>query len=163
GLSCFLLPRVRADGLPNVFQFQRLDDRVYNRSNASSVVEFAHTPTVLVGEDGRGVRTIIEVVYRPRRGCAIRPPAGMSQSVGEEGRGGRTLIEMVARTRLGCVIGSAAGMRQAVAEATWDARHRSAFGALLIDQPAMVSVLADLALESEAATMTAMRLARAHD
>lgn len=75
----------------------------------------------------------------------------------------RTIIEMVARTRLDCVIGSAAGMRQAVAEAVWHAEHRSAFGRPLVDQPAMAAVLADLALESKAATWTAMRLARAHD
>ncbi|TQC47254.1 DNA alkylation response protein [Rhodococcus sp. WS4] len=83
--------------------------------------------------------------------------------VGGPGRGVRTIIEMVARTRLDCVLGSAAGMRQSVAEAVWHARHRSAFGAMLADQPAMTSVLADLALESEAATVTALRLARAHD
>ena len=70
---------------------------------------------------------------------------------------------MVNRTRLDCVLGTAAGMRQAVAEAVWHARHRSAFGRVLVDQPAMAAVLADLALESEAATATAMRLARAHD
>jgi putative acyl-CoA dehydrogenase len=75
----------------------------------------------------------------------------------------RTIIEMVARTRLDCVLGSAAGMRQAVAEATWHARHRTAFGRVLVDQPAMANVLADLALESEAATVTAIRLARAYD
>jgi putative acyl-CoA dehydrogenase len=74
-----------------------------------------------------------------------------------------TIIEMVTHTRLDCVIGSAAGMRRGVAEAVWHARHRSAFGALLADQPAMVNVLADLALESEAATATALRLARAYD
>ena len=130
GLSCFLVPRVLGDGSRNVFRIQRLKNKVGNRSNASSEVEFADTTAFLVGEEGRGVRTI---------------------------------IEMVARTRLDCVIGSAAGMRQAVAEATWHARHRRAFGALLVDQPAMTAVLADLALESEAATLTAMRLARAHD
>jgi putative acyl-CoA dehydrogenase len=70
---------------------------------------------------------------------------------------------MVTRTRLDCVLGSAAGMRQAVAEATWHSRHRAAFGRLLVDQPAMTAVLADLALESEAATVTAIRLARAYD
>jgi putative acyl-CoA dehydrogenase len=130
GLSCFLLPRVLADGTRNAFAIQRLKDKVGNRSNASSEVEFDGTTAFLLGEEGRGVRTI---------------------------------IEMVARTRLDCVYGSAAGMRQSVAEALWHARHRSAFGAKLVDQPAMTAVLADLALESEAATATALRLARAHD
>ena len=130
GLSCYLLPRVLADGTRNAFAIQRLKDKVGNRSNASSEVEFDGTTAFLLGEEGRGVRTI---------------------------------IEMVARTRLDCVYGSAAGMRQSVAEALWHARHRSAFGAKLVDQPAMTAVLADLALESEAATATALRLARAHD
>jgi putative acyl-CoA dehydrogenase len=83
--------------------------------------------------------------------------------VGEIGAGIRTIIEMVARTRLDCVFGTAAGMRQGVAEALWHVRHRAAFGRTLIDQPAMTAVVADLALESEAATATALRLARAHD
>jgi len=130
GLSCFLLPRVLPDGTRNVFRVQRLKDKLGNRSNASSEIELDGTVAVMVGEAGRGVRTI---------------------------------IEMVNRTRLDCVLGSAAGMRQCVAEAVWHARHRSAFGRVLVDQPAMASVLADLALESEAATVTAMRLARAHD
>ncbi len=130
GLSCFLLPRVLPDGSRNVFSIQRLKDKLGNRSNASSEIELDGTVALMVGEPGRGVRTI---------------------------------IEMVNRTRLDCILGSAAGMRQAVAEALWHARHRSAFGRLLLDQPAMTSVLADLALESEAATVTALRLARAHD
>ncbi len=130
GLSCFLVPRVLPDGTRNVFRIQRLKDKLGNRSNASSEVELDGTVAVMVGEPGRGVRTI---------------------------------IEMVNRTRLDCILGSAAGMRQSVAEAVWHARHRSAFGRVLVDQPAMSSVLADLALESEAATATAMRLARAHD
>jgi len=130
GLSCFLLPRVLPDGERNVFRVQRLKDKLGNRSNASAEVELDGTVAVMVGEPGRGVRTI---------------------------------IEMVNRTRLDCVLGSAAGMRQCVAEAVWHARHRSAFGRLLVDQPAMSAVLADLALESEAAIATAMRLARAHD
>jgi putative acyl-CoA dehydrogenase len=83
--------------------------------------------------------------------------------VGEPGRGVPTIIEMVNHTRLDCVIGTAAGMRAAVATATWHAAHRSAFGARLIEQPLMVNVLADLAIESEAATAVAMRLARAYD
>ena len=130
GLSCFLLPRVLADGGRNPFRIQRLKDKLGNRSNASAEIELDGALATLVGEPGRGVRTI---------------------------------IEMVARTRLDCVLGSAAGMRQSVAEALWHARHRAAFGRALVDQPAMTAVLADLALESEAATATALRLARAHD
>lgn len=130
GLSCFLVPRVLEDGTRNVFLIQRLKDKLGNRSNASSEVEFDGTVGYLLGEEGRGVRTI---------------------------------LEMVNRTRLDCIFGSAAGMRQAVAEAAWHARHRSAFGARLVDQPAMTAVLADLSLESEAATAVALRLARAHD
>jgi putative acyl-CoA dehydrogenase len=130
GLSCFLLPRILPDGTRNVFRIQRLKNKLGNKSNASSEIELDGTVGVTVGEPGRGVRTI---------------------------------IEMVARTRLDCVLGSTAGMRQSVAEAVWHARHRSAFGKVLADQPAMTSVLADLALESEAATVTALRLARAHD
>ena len=83
--------------------------------------------------------------------------------LGDEGRGVATIIEMVTHTRLDCVIGSAAGIRRGVAEAVWHARHRSAFGARLIEQPLMRNVLADLALESEAATATALRLARSYD
>ena len=130
GLSCFLVARILDDGSRNVFRIQRLKDKLGNRSNASSEIELADTVGALVGEEGRGVKTI---------------------------------IEMVARTRLDCVYGTTAGMRQAVAEAAWHVRHREAFGRLLVDQPAMTAVLADLALESEAATATAMRLARAHD
>jgi putative acyl-CoA dehydrogenase len=130
GLSCFLLPRVLDDGTRNVFRIQRLKDKLGNRSNASSEVEFDGTLAYLLGEEGRGVRTI---------------------------------IEMVSQTRLDCIFGTAAGMRQGVAEAAWHVRHREAFGRMLVDQPAMTAVIADLALESEAATATAMRLARAHD
>ncbi|MBM7505866.1 acyl-CoA dehydrogenase family protein [Agromyces aurantiacus] len=130
GLSCFFVPRVLPDGSRNVFRIQRLKDKLGNRSNASSEVEFDGTDGWLVGEEGRGVVTI---------------------------------VQMVTRTRLDCVLGTAAGMRQAVAEAAWHVRHRRAFGALLVDQPAMAAVIADLALESEAATVTAMRLARAYD
>ncbi|MFC9767834.1 acyl-CoA dehydrogenase family protein [Rhodococcus jostii] len=130
GLSCFLLPRILPDGTRNVFRIQRLKNKLGNKSNASSEIELDGTVGVMVGEPGRGVRTI---------------------------------IEMVARTRLDCVLGSTAGMRQSVAEAVWHARHRSAFGKVLADQPAMTSVLAHLTLESEAATVTALRLARAHD
>jgi putative acyl-CoA dehydrogenase len=130
GLSCFFVPRVLPDGSRNVFRIQRLKDKLGNRSNASSEIELDGTTAWLVGEEGRGVATI---------------------------------VQMVTRTRLDCVIGTAAGMRQSVAEAAWHVRHRSAFGSLLVDQPAMAAVVADLALESEAATVTAMRLARAYD
>jgi putative acyl-CoA dehydrogenase len=100
---------------------------------------------------------------RSNASCEVEFDDTVGHLIGEVGAGVRTIIEMVARTRLDCVYGSAAGMRQGVAEALWHARHRSAFGALLVDQPAMTAVLADLALEAEAATATAMRLARAHD
>ncbi|UOE42804.1 acyl-CoA dehydrogenase family protein [Agromyces larvae] len=130
GLSCAFVPRIRPDGSRNAFAIQRLKDKLGNRSNASSEVEFDGTVGYLVGDEGRGVATI---------------------------------VQMVTRTRLDCVIGSAAGMRQAVAEAAWHVRHRRAFGSLLVDQPAMRAVAADLALESEAATWTAMRLAAAYD
>jgi putative acyl-CoA dehydrogenase len=130
GLSCFLVPRVLDDGTRNIFRIQRLKDKLGNRSNASSEIEFDQTVGFLIGEEGRGVRAI---------------------------------IEMVSRTRLDCIYGTTAGMRQSTAEALWHVRHRRAFGATLIDQPAMTAVVADLALESEAATATAMRLARAHD
>ncbi|GIF25968.1 putative acyl-CoA dehydrogenase [Actinoplanes tereljensis] len=130
GLSCFMVPRVLPDGSRNVFRIQRLKDKLGNRSNASSEPEFDDTVAWLVGEEGRGVRTI---------------------------------IEMVAMTRLDCVTGSASGMRAALSQAIHHTRHRSAFGKLLADQPAMTNVLADLALESEAATVLAMRLAGAVD
>jgi putative acyl-CoA dehydrogenase len=129
GLSCFVLPRVLPDGSRNRFHLQRLKDKLGNRSNASSEVEFHGAWARLLGEEGRGVPTI---------------------------------IEMVNHTRLDCVLGSTTGMRQGVAQATHHAAHRSAFGKLLIDQPLMRNVLADLCVESEAATVTAMRLARAY-
>jgi putative acyl-CoA dehydrogenase len=131
GVTCFALPRVLPGGERNAgFQLQRLKDKLGNRSNASSEVEF--------------------------RGA-------MAQMVGEPGRGVPTIIEMVNHTRLDCVIGAAAGLRLGVAQATWHAAHRSAFGSRLADQPLMRNVLADLAIESEAATLTALRLARAYD
>jgi putative acyl-CoA dehydrogenase len=130
GLSCFLLPRILADGARNEFHIQRLKDKLGNHSNASSEVEFTGAWARMVGEPGRGVPTI---------------------------------IEMVGHTRLDCVIGGAAGMRAGVVGATWHAMHRSTFGKLLIDQPLMRNVLADLCVESEAATALAMRLARAYD
>ncbi|MFC9688456.1 acyl-CoA dehydrogenase family protein [Kribbella sp. NPDC056951] len=130
GLSCFVVPRVLADGNRNTFALQRLKDKLGNRSNASSEVEFHSTVGYRLGDEGAGVRTI---------------------------------IEMVAATRLDCVLGSAALQRRALVEATWHTHHRSAFGSLLSDKPAMLNVLADLALESEAATALSMRLAAAVD
>ncbi|MET8642821.1 acyl-CoA dehydrogenase family protein [Streptomyces sp. NPDC004096] len=130
GLTCFLLPRVLEDGSRNVFRIQRLKDKLGNRSNASSEVEFDATWARRVGDEGRGVRTI---------------------------------IEMVAATRLDCVLGSAALMRQAVAQAIHHCTYREAFGGKLVDKPLMRNVLADLALESEAATTLALRLAAAYD
>jgi putative acyl-CoA dehydrogenase len=130
GLSCFALPRVLDDGTRNSFRLQRLKDKLGNRSNASSEVEFDGAWAQMVGEPGRGVPTI---------------------------------IEMVGHTRLDCAIGAAAGMRWGAAMATHHAAHRSAFGKLLIDQPLMRNVLADLCVEAEAAIALAMRLARAYD
>src|SRR3954469_4501710 len=130
GVSCFAVPRVLPDGSRNVFRLQRLKDKLGDRSNASSEVEFDGTTAWLVGEPGRGVPTI---------------------------------IEMVNTTRLDCVLGSAATMRAALTQAIHHARHRRAFGALLADQPLMQNVLADLAVESEAATALGVRLAAAGD
>jgi putative acyl-CoA dehydrogenase len=130
GLSCFLVPRVLPGGERNPFLIQRLKDKLGNRSNASSEPEFDDTVAWLVGAEGQGVRTI---------------------------------IEMVAMTRLDCVTGSAAGMRGALVQAVHHARHRSAFGGPLIGKPLMRNVLADLAVESEAATALALRLAGAVD
>ncbi|MFD8236400.1 acyl-CoA dehydrogenase family protein [Streptomyces sp. NPDC059696] len=130
GLTCFLVPRVLRDGTRNVFRIQRLKDKLGNRSNASAEVEFDGTWGRRVGEEGRGVRTI---------------------------------IEMVAATRLDCVLGSAGLMRQAVAQAVHHCTYREAFGGKLADKPLMRNVLADLALESEAATTLALRLAAAWD
>ncbi|MEA2412594.1 MAG: putative acyl-CoA dehydrogenase [Thermoleophilaceae bacterium] len=130
GMSCFLFPRWTPDGERNSFRIQRLKDKLGNRSNASSEVEF---------------------------------DAAWAQLVGEEGAGVRTIIEMVNHTRLDCALGSAAGMRAALVEAIHHAAHRSAFGKTLIDQPLMRNVLADLCVESEAATVAALRLARSYD
>ena len=130
GLTCFFLPRWTPDSERNQFHIQRLKDKLGNRSNASSEVEF----------DGAWARRI-----------------------GDEGRGVATIIEMVQHTRLDCVMGSAALMRQALVQAIHHARHRKAFGRLLIDQPLMQNVLADLCLESEAATALLLLLARAFD
>ncbi|MDX6677810.1 MAG: putative acyl-CoA dehydrogenase [Solirubrobacteraceae bacterium] len=130
GLSCFALPRILPDGSRNAFEIQRLKDKLGNRSNASAEIELRGAWARMVGEPGRGVATI---------------------------------IEMVGHTRLDCVIGTAAGMRWGVANATWHGAHRSAFGRRLAEQPLMRNVLADLCVESEAATALAMRLARAYD
>ncbi len=130
GLSCFFVPRFRPDGTRNAIHIQRLKDKLGNRSNASSEIEFRGTWARLVGEQGRGVRTI---------------------------------LEMVQHTRLDCVSGSAGLMRQASAQALHHAQHRAAFGRKLAEQPLMQNVLADLALESEAATALMLRLARAFE
>jgi putative acyl-CoA dehydrogenase len=130
GLSCFLVPRVLPSGDRNRFHLQRLKDKLGNRSNASAEIEYDNAVGWLVGDEGRGVRTI---------------------------------IEMVNLTRLDCVLGSAAGMRHGVVQAAHHATHRRAFGQLLIDAPLMTNVLADLAVEAEAATTVAMRLAGATD
>jgi putative acyl-CoA dehydrogenase len=130
GVSCFLFPRWTSDGERNSFRLMRLKDKLGNRSNASSEVEFDGAWAQLVGEEGAGVRTI---------------------------------IEMVNHTRLDCALGSAAGMRAATVEAIHHAANRSAFGKPLIDQPLMRNVLADLCVESEAATVAALRLARSYD
>ncbi len=130
GISCFAVPRHDPSGELNGIHIQRLKDKLGNRSNASSEIEFEDVWGQLVGEEGQGVRTI---------------------------------IEMVNHTRLDCVVGSASSMRQGLVQAVHHARHRSAFGRLLIDQPLMLNVLADLTVESEAATMLALRLATAYD
>ena len=130
GLSCFLLPRWTPDGALNGIRLQRLKDKLGNRANASSEVEFQNAWALLVGDEGRGVPTI---------------------------------MEMVNHTRLDCAVGSAALMRQALSQALFHAAHRRVFERRLVEQPLMVNVLADLAVEVEAATMLAMRLARAYD
>ncbi|HEX5762424.1 MAG TPA: acyl-CoA dehydrogenase family protein [Solirubrobacterales bacterium] len=130
GISCFLLPRWTPDGERNAFHIQRLKDKLGNRSNASSEIELRGAWARMVGEEGRGVPTI---------------------------------IEMVNHTRLDCAIGAATGMRAGLVQALHHTAHRAAFGAELIDQPLMRNVLADLCVESEAATVAAMRLARAYD
>ena len=130
GLSCFFLPRVLPDGTRNRMFLQRLKDKLGNHANASSEVEYDGATAWLVGEEGRGVPTI---------------------------------IEMVNLTRLDCTLGSATSMRTGLTRAIHHAQHRKAFGEYLIDQPLMRNVLADLAVEAEAATMVAMRMAGATD
>ena len=130
GLTCFVLPRVLPDGTRNGFHVQRLKDKLGNRSNASAEIELREAWATRLGEEGRGIRTI---------------------------------IEMVVHTRLDCVLGSTALVRRAVADATHHAAHRVVLGRLLAEQPLHLNVLADLCLDSEAATATALRLARAVD
>ena len=130
GLSCFLMPRWTPDGERNAVEIIRLKDKLGNKSNASSEVEFKGAYAMLIGEEGRGIPTI---------------------------------IEMGNHTRLDCAIGSSSLMRQAVVQAVHHAQHRTAFQKKLIDQPLMTNVLADLALECEAATVLTFRLARAYD
>ncbi|MEX0406946.1 isovaleryl-CoA dehydrogenase [Aquibium sp. LZ166] len=130
GLSCFLVPRRLPDGSRNAVRIQRLKDKVGNKSNASSEVEFQNAHGWLIGEQGRGIPTI---------------------------------LEMGTYTRLDCALGSAGLLRGAVAQALHHVFHRRAFQRHLIDQPLMTNVVADLAVESEAATLLALRLARAFD
>lgn len=131
GLTCFLVPRWLPDGTRNAgFRVMRLKDKMGDRSNASSEIEYH---------------------------------GALARRLGEEGRGVATIIQMVQHTRLDCVIGSAQQMRGALAQALWHTAHRSAFQRRLIDQPAMAAVLADLAVESEAATALGLRLAQAFD
>jgi putative acyl-CoA dehydrogenase len=130
GISCFLMPRWTPDGERNAFHIQRLKDKLGNRSNASSEVEFRGAWARMIGEEGRGVPTI---------------------------------IEMVNHTRLDCVIGVASGYRAGIVQALNHTAQRAAFGRELIDQPLMRNVLADLCVESEAATVAALRLARSYD
>ncbi len=130
GLSCFLLPRHRPDGRRNEFYIQRLKNKLGNWSNASSEVEYRGALAWMVGEEGRGVPTI---------------------------------IEMVALTRFDCMIGSSALMRQALTQAAHHCAHRKVGGRVLAEQPLMQNVLADLALESEAALALTLRMGRALD
>lgn len=130
GLTCFLVPRWRPDGTRNVIHIMRLKDKLGDKSNASSEIEYH---------------------------------GAWAQRLGEEGRGVRTIIDMVQLTRYDCTLGSAGGMRAALAQALWHAAHRRAFQKALIDQPAMQAVLADLAIESEAATALAIRLGTSLD
>jgi putative acyl-CoA dehydrogenase len=130
GLSCFLVRRWTPDGERNTLEIMRLKDKLGDRANASSEIEYHATYAVMIGEDGRGVRTI---------------------------------IEMVQHTRLDCILAPAAYMRQALANALWHAAHRTAFQKKLIDQPLMRQVVADMAVESEAATALAFRIAQGFD
>lgn len=130
GLSCFLLPRWLPDGTRNRLYYQRLKRKLGNHSNASAEVEYADAVGILVGEEGAGLRTI---------------------------------LQMVALTRLDCMVGSAGLMRAALSQAAHHCRHRRAFGGVLVDKPVMRAVLADLVLDSEAATALSLRVAGAVD
>lgn len=130
GISCFMMPRFMPGGGKNALHFQRLKDKLGNKSNASAEVEFHGARAQIIGEEGRGVANI---------------------------------MEMVRHTRLDCAVGSAATLRRAIAESIHHCAHRKAFGKLLIEQPLMQNLLADLALESEAATALGFRLARGFD
>ncbi len=130
GLSCFVMPRILPDGETNGIHFQRLKNKLGNRSNASCEVLFDDAQAWLIGEEGRGIPTI---------------------------------MEMVNYTRLDCAVSSAGLMRRALAEAIHHSRHRKVFGGVLVEQPVMTQVLADMALHVEAATALTMRLARAFD
>jgi putative acyl-CoA dehydrogenase len=130
GLSCFLVPRVLADGSRNALQLMRLKDKLGNRSNASSELEFVDAAGWLVGEEGRGIRTI---------------------------------IDMVSGTRIDCATWAVSLMRQAVSRAGWHVAHRSAFGGLLMDKPLMQNVMADLEIETEAATLMLVRVSGAYE
>jgi putative acyl-CoA dehydrogenase len=130
GLTCFLVPRWRPDATRNVFLIQRLKDKLGNRSNASSEIEYNNTFAWLIGEEGRGVKTIIEMVHH---------------------------------TRLDTCLAAAGLLRQSFVQAAHHASHRKTFGKLLVQQPLMQNVLADLALEAEAALLLTLRIARAYD
>jgi putative acyl-CoA dehydrogenase len=130
GVTCFLVPRVLPDGTHNNVRLMRLKDKLGNRSNPSAEIEYENAIAWRIGDEGRGVPTI---------------------------------IKMVNMTRLDCLIGAASGMRRGVTQAAHHAVHRKAFGKHLVDQPLMRNVLADLAIESEAASLLMMRLAGAHD
>lgn len=130
GIGCFLVPRWKPDGERNPIYLMRLKDKLGDRANASSEIEYHGAYGILIGEEGRGVRTIIEMVHH---------------------------------TRLDCILAPAAFMRQSLANALWHATHRSAFQKRLIDQPLMRQMLADMAIESEAATALTFRIARSFD
>ena len=130
GLTCFLAPRMNREGKHNGIHIIRLKDKLGDRANASSEIEYHGAEAVLVGEEGRGIRTLIDMVHHTRLDCAVAPSAFM---------------------------------QTALAQALWHTSHRGAFGKLLVDQPLMRRVLADLAVEAEAATMLAFRLSRSFD
>ena len=130
GLTCFLVPRWKPDGSRNAIHLMRLKDKMGDRANASAEIEYHHAYAQIVGEEGRGVRTIIEMVHH---------------------------------TRLDCILAPAAYMRQALANALWHTAHRTAFQKKLIDQPLMRTVMADMAVESEAATALTFRIAQSFD